>query len=50
MEDLTAIVKQKPWLYITNTLANISITSSEKDLGMDAYLQPLFNDIDLGME
>ena len=50
MEDLTAIVKQKPQLYIMNTLANISIISSEKDLGTDAYLQPLFNDIDVGME
>ena len=50
MEDLTAIIKQKPRLYITNTLANISIISLEKDLGTDAYLQPLFNDIDLGME
>ena len=50
MEDLTAIVKQKSQLYIMNTLANISIISLEKDLGTDAYLQPLFNDIDLGME
>ena len=50
MEDLTAIKKQKPWLYITNTLANISIISLEKDLGMDAYLQPAFNEVQLGKE
>ena len=48
IEDLLAINKQKPLLYITNTLANISITSSKKDLSRDAYLQPAFTDIWLG--
>ena len=48
MEDLTTINKQKPRLYIMDTLANISIISSKKDLGMDAYLQPAFTDIQLG--
>jgi hypothetical protein len=48
MEDLTVINKPKPRLYITNTLANVSIISSEKDLGTDAFLQPAFSDIETG--
>ncbi|MCK7495301.1 MAG: hypothetical protein MZW92_32590 [Comamonadaceae bacterium] len=42
MEDLTVINKPQPRLYITNTLANVSIISSEKDFGTDAFLQPAF--------
>ena len=39
MDDLTAVKKQKAWLYIMDTLTNISIISSQSDLGMDFYLQ-----------
>lgn len=49
MEDLTVINKPQPRLYITDTLANVSIISSEKDLGTDAYLQPAFSDIERGV-
>ena len=50
MEDFTVINKLKPWLYITDTLTNVSIISSKKDLGTDAYLQPAFMDIQKGAE
>jgi hypothetical protein len=49
MEDLTVINKPQPRLYITDTLANVSIISSEKDFGTDAYLQPAFNEIERGV-
>lgn len=48
IEDLTAISRLQPRLYITDTLANISIISSEKELGTDAYLQPALSDIERG--
>jgi hypothetical protein len=48
MEDLTVINKPQPSLYITNTLANVSIISSEKDFGTDAFLQPAFLAIETG--
>lgn len=48
MEDLTVISRLQPRLYITDTLANVSIISSEKELGTDAYLQPAFSDIERG--
>ena len=50
MDDLTVVKKQKAWLYITDTLTNISIISSQSDLGMDAYLQAACTDIQLGKE
>ncbi len=48
MEDLTVINRLHPRLYIMDTLANVSLISSEKDLGTDAYLQPAFVDIESG--
>jgi hypothetical protein len=50
IEDLTVINRPQPRLYITDTLANISIISSEKDFGTDAYLQPAFSEIAQGMK
>ena len=50
MDDLTAVKKQKAWLYITDTLINIYVISSQSDLGMDAYLQAACTDIQLGKE
>jgi hypothetical protein len=46
IENLTAMTSVQPQLFIMGTLVNISIITSERDLGTDAYLQPAFADIE----
>ena len=46
IEDLGSFQRLQPRLYITNTLAEVSVIWSEKEFGTDAFMQPVYQNIE----